>query len=267
MTLNDRNSPGCKSTQQPFQAGLLGLALITCMTTHAASVPEVVEAADQWRVAQAESQRRVDEFGEERRSLAEEYRTVLREIEGLEAYNRQLERQLRLQGEEMAILDESIAQATTVDRQVLPLMLRMVSALEQFVALDIPFLPRERAERLQFVLEAIDRVDVTVAEKFRQVLEAYLIELEFGRTIEAYTGTVDVDGQTLEVDFLRVGRIGLYYQTLDGTQSARWDVDTKSWVKLPASDRNPIREAIRVARKLTAPNLLTLPLPTAGDAS
>ncbi|MGR3247897.1 DUF3450 domain-containing protein [Sinimarinibacterium flocculans] len=243
------------------------IALAMSLGAPAATVPEVIEAGNEWLVAQASSQDRVDALGEQRRSLADEYRTVLREIEGLEAYNRQLERQLRLQGEEIAILDDSIAQATTVDRQILPLMLRMVSALEQFVALDIPFLPRERAERLQFVLEAIDRVDVTVAEKFRQVLEAYLIELEFGRTIEAYTGAVDVDGQKLEVDFLRVGRIGLYYQTLDGTQSARWDVDTKSWVKLPASDRNPIREAIRVARKLTAPNLLTLPLPTAGDAS
>jgi hypothetical protein len=234
---------------------------------HAATVPEVLDAGNQWLVAQSSSQDRVDDLGEERRSLADEYRTVLREIEGLEAYNRQLERQLRLQGEEVAILDESIAQATTVDRQILPLMLRMVDALEQFIALDIPFLPRERAERLQFVMEAIDRVDVTVAEKFRQVLEAYLIELEFGRTIEAYTGTVDVDGQKLEVDFLRVGRIGLYYQTLDGTQSARWDAASKRWENLPASDRNPVRDAIRVARKLTAPNLLTLPLPTAGDAS
>lgn len=234
---------------------------------HAATVPEVLDAGNTWLMAQASSQDRVDELGERRRDLAEEYRTVLREIEGLEAYNRQLERQLRLQGEEVAILDRSIAQATTVDRQILPLMLRMVEALEQFVALDLPFLPRERAERLQFVLEAIDRVDVTVAEKFRQVLEAYLIELEFGRTIEAYTGTVDVDGQKLEVDFLRVGRIGLYYQTLDGTQSARWDAASKQWTSLPASDRNPIRAAIRVARKLTAPNLLTLPLPTAGAAS
>src|SRR5690606_14667048 len=149
----------------------------------------------QWLVAQSASQDRVDDLGEQRRSLADEYRTVLREIEGLEAYNRQLERQLRLQGEEMAILDESIAQATTVDRQILPLMLRMVTALEQFVALDLPFLPRERAERIQFVTEAIDRVDVTVPEKFRQVLESYLVELEFGRTIEAYTGTVENGGQ------------------------------------------------------------------------
>src|SRR5690606_21163089 len=162
----------------------------------------------------------------------------------------QLERQLRLQGEEIAILDNSIAQATTVDRQILPLMLRMVESLEQFIALDLPFLPRERAERLAFVREAIDRVDVTVAEKFRQALEAYLIELEFARTIEAYTGTVDVEGQKLEVDFLRGGRIGLYYEPLDGTQSARWDTASKQWSQLPASERNALRSAIRVARKL-----------------
>jgi hypothetical protein len=267
MTLNESSPSARRAVRHPQRAGLLGLALMMCMPAHAATVPEVLDAGNQWLVAQSASQDRVDELGEQRRGLADEYRTVLREIEGLEAYNRQLERQLRLQGEEVAILDESIAQATTVDRQILPLMLRMVEALEQFIALDIPFLPRERAERLQFVLEAIDRVDVTVAEKFRQVLEAYLIELEFGRTIEAYTGTVDVEGQKLEVDFLRVGRIGLYYQTLDGTQSARWDVQNKQWTGLPASDRNPIREAIRVARKLTAPNLLTLPLATAGDAS
>lgn len=246
--------------------GILGAgAVLTAVvppTALAASLPEVLSASESWLVAQTASQERVDDLGEERRALAEEYRTTLREIEGLEAYNRQLERQLALQLEEVAILDNSIAQATTVDRQILPLMLRMVDGLEQFIELDVPFLPGERGDRIGFVKEAIDRVDVSVAEKFRQVLEAYQVELEYGRTIEAYTGTVDIDGQKLEVDFLRVGRIGLYYQTLDGTKSGRWNAPSKSWESLPASDRNPIREAIRVARKLTAPNLLTLPLPT-----
>lgn len=240
-----------------------GLQLASAGAAHAAKVGDVVQAGEQWLDQQTASQQRVDGLGEQKRTLAEEYRTTLREIEGLEAYNRQLERQLALQREEVAILDNSIAQATTVDRQILPLMLRMVDGLEQFVDLDIPFLPGERTDRIGFVKEAIDRVDVTVAEKFRQVLEAYQIELEYGRTIEAYTGTVDVDSQKLEVDFLRVGRIGLYYQTLDGTRSGRWNAQSKSWEPLPASDRNPVREAIRVARKLTAPNLLTLPLPTA----
>lgn len=246
------------------RVAIAGMALGVVCTTQAATVPDVVDASEQWLDQQAQSQRRVDDLGDQRRSLADEYRTTLREIEGLEAYNQQLQRQLKLQRDEIATLDNSISQATAVDRQILPLMLQMVDSLKQFVSLDLPFLPKERAERIEFVTQAIDRVDVSVAEKFRQVLEAYQVELEFGRTIEAYTGMVDVSGQKLEVDFLRVGRLGLFYQTLDGLQSARWDQASKQWVALPASERNPIRDAIRVARKLTSPNLLTLTLPTAG---
>ncbi|TJY58403.1 DUF3450 domain-containing protein [Sinimarinibacterium sp. CAU 1509] len=250
---------------------LQGACLVACGATicgmqfaNASTVPDVITAGETWLVAQVDSQKKVDALGEQRRDLQGEYRAVLREIEGLDAYNRQLERQLQLQRDEMSELDNSISQATTVDRQILPLMLRMTGALEQFIALDLPFLASERAERLKFVKDAIDRVDVTVAEKFRQVLEAYQIELEFGRTIEAYTGMETIDGQKLEVDFLRVGRIGLYYQSLDGTQSGRWDAKAKQWVSLPATYRNPLRDAIKVARKLVAPDLLTLPLPTPG---
>ncbi len=246
----------------PLAFGLGGVAA----PAYAAQVGDVVNASGTWLAAQVESQKVVNQLGEERRDLEGEYRSVLREIEGLDAYNRQLQRQIDLQHAEMDDLDQSIAQATTVDRQILPLMLRMVGALEQFVSLDMPFLEDERAERLGFVKDALDRVDVTVAEKFRQVLEAYTVELEFGRTIEAYTGIETIEGQKLEVDFLRVGRIGLYYQTLDGTQSGMWDAKAKKWVELPTRYRNPLREAIRVARKLVAPNLLTLPLPT-GAAS
>jgi len=242
--------------------GAAALLLMCTPLAHAAKVGDVVSAGEVWLEKQTASQQRVDGLGEEKRSLAEEYRTVLREIEGLEAYNRQLERQLALQREEVALLDNSIAQATVVDRQILPLMLRMVGALEQFVALDLPFNERERAERITFIKDAIDRVDVSVPEKFRQVLEAYSVELEFGRTIEAYTGTTEIEGQKLEVDFLRVGRIGLFYQTLDGTRTGRWDAQAKAWSELPAQYRNPLREALKVARKLVAPSLLTLPLPT-----
>ena len=242
--------------------GAAALLLMCTPLAQAAKVGDVVSAGEAWLEKQTASQQRVDGLGEEKRSLAEEYRTVLREIEGLEAYNRQLERQLALQREEVALLDNSIAQATVVDRQILPLMLRMVGALEQFVALDLPFNARERAERITFIKDAIDRVDVSVPEKFRQVLEAYTVELEFGRTIEAYTGTTEIEGQKLEVDFLRVGRIGLYYQTLDGTRTGRWDAKAKAWSELPAQYRNPLREALKVARKLVAPSLLTLPLPT-----
>lgn len=250
----------------PLLAGATLLAVAFGAVQAADKLDAVLDDGHRWLLAQQASQKTVDTLADERRELLDEYRVVLRETEGLEAYNRQLERQLALQAQELAELDESIGQATVVDRQILPLMLRMVGALEQFIALDLPFLADERAERLRFIKDAIDRVDVTVPEKFRQVLEAYQVELTFGRTIEAYTGMQEVEGQTLEVDLLRVGRIGLYYQTLDGKRSGMWDAKNKTWVELPASQRNALRDAIKIARKLVAPDLLNLPLPTPTDA-
>ena len=37
----------------------------------------------------------------------------------------------------------------------------------------------------------MDRADVAVSEKFSQVLQAYQIENEYGRTMEAYGDTID----------------------------------------------------------------------------
>ena len=53
--------------------------------------------------------------------------------------------------------------------------------------LDIPFLMEERMERIAFLQDTLDRADVSVAEKFSQVLQAYQVENTYGTTIEAYT--------------------------------------------------------------------------------
>ena len=230
--------------------------------THAAKVGDVLEAGQDWLVAQQESQAKVDAYANEQQDLAQEYRTILREIEGLKAYNRQISRQIELQEEELATLSSSISQATSVDRQILPLLIRMLGSLEQFIELDMPFLESERADRIAFIKEAIDRVDVTVPEKFRQVLDAYKIELQFGRDIEAYSDIINLNGADVEVDVLRLGRIGLYYQTLDGKETGLWNQQTNRWEALGKEYRTPIRQAVKVARKLTAPGLLTLPVAT-----
>ena len=101
---------------------------------------------------------------------------------------------------------------------------------------------------------------MTVAEKFRRLLEAYEIENDYGRTIEAYKGSLELDGAVREVDFLRIGRTALLYQTVDSEIFGMWDKTNREWVPLSAEYRNQIRAGIKMARKQVAPNLLILPI-------
>ena len=145
-------------------------------------------------------------------------------------------------------------------------MSRMLDSLDQFVQLDVPFLPEERAERVANMREMMGRADVTISEKYRRILEGYQVENEYGRTIEAYRGPVNVDGEELSVDFLRIGRLSLLYQTLDGQQSGMWDTESKTWVPLDDEYRNAIKAGLRMARKQSAPDLIKVPVPAAQAA-
>ena len=198
--------------------------------------------------------------GDEIGSLEQQYIAVMKEVEGLEVYNALLQKQLDSQTQEMADLNNSIDQVSVIERQVTPLMLKMIEGLEQFVELDVPFLIEERRNRVAFLGTLLERSDVTVAEKFRRLLEAYEIENDYGRTIEAYKGSLELDGAVREVDFLRIGRTALLYQTVDAEIFGMWDKSQGAWVSLPAEYRNQIRSGIKMARKQVAPNLLILPI-------
>ena len=113
-----------------------------------------------------------------------------------------------------------------------------------------------------FLRKNVDRSDLTVSEKFRQVLEAYKIENEYGRKIEAYKGSVEIDGVEREVNFFRVGRIALLYQTTDTEVSGAWDKTSKQFVQLPKSEyRSAILKGLKVARKQASIDVLKLPIP------
>ena len=206
------------------------------------------------------SQVRVDQLSDETDAITSEYRSALKQIESLLVYNRQLTGLIRTQEQEMASLQSQIDDIEVVERGVSPLMERMVSSLEAFVTLDVPFLEDERARRVDGLRDLMKRADVTNAEKYRRIVEAFQIENDYGRTIEAYRGTLG-DGKT--VDFLRVGRIALVYQTLDGEETGVWDQDGLDWVILDDSYRTPIKQGLKIARKQSAPDMIELPLPAA----
>lgn len=213
------------------------------------------------QLAQA-SQQKIDKIAEQTSSLLDQFKTVNKQIEGLRVYNSQLERQIANQLKVISQLEESIENVTVIERQIQPLVLKMLDALEQYVALDVPFHLDERTERLETLRENQERADISVAEKFRQVLEAYKIESEYGRLIDTYEDTLVVGGQDREVNVLRVGRIALMYQTKDTELSGAWDQTQRAWVELdPGQYRSAILKGIRIAKKQASIEVLKLPIP------
>jgi hypothetical protein len=213
-----------------------------------------------------ESQERIDNVVKQTRSLEDQYKATLKEIDGLKVYNTLLGLQVDNQRLKMADLRDSIDQVEVINRQIVPIMTQMIDGLDQFVQLDVPFLLEERTDRVAKLKELMERDDVTVAEKFRKVTEAYQIENDYGSTIETYPDTIDIDGATRQVEFLRIGRVALMYQSPDGQVSGVWDQRNRQWQALGNEYKNPIRQGLKIANKQIAPELVLLPInaPEAG---
>ncbi len=95
------------------------------------------------------------------------------------------------------------------------------------------------------------------AERYRRLLEAYQIELDYGRTMISYKGKLE-DGR--EADFVRVGRVSLLYRTADGEEAGYWDAEQKKWVV--ANEYNKaVENAVLIATKESTPELVTVPVP------
>lgn len=243
------------------------LALGACLCLIAPSVfsqeqvRKLVDAQSATQQSSAAVQERINNLDDEAREMLSEYRQAMSQISDLEAYNQQLEGLVATQNVELADFERRFQDIETTKRQILPLILRMVDVLEEAVAVDTPFLPDERAMRIASLRELMARPDVPTSEKYRRVSEAYQIELEYGHTIESYEGEIELDGNTLTVAFLRYGRLGLYFMTLDGQQIGMWDKDGSDWKLLDSDFRQSLDRAMRIARKQLPPDLTRLPVP------
>jgi len=233
----------------------------TVAAVQASTLDSILKVGDAKNNAARKSQVKIDRLADETRDLLSDYKTVTKQIDGLKVYNARLQRQIDNQLLRIGEIDEAIDQVTIISRQMTPLVIRMIDGLQKFVELDVPFHMDERQQRVDFLRANLDRSDVTVAEKFRQVLEAYKIENEYGRKIDAYKGSVEIEGVERDVNFFRVGRIALLYQTTDTEISGAWDQRSRSWVPLDRGEyRNAIMKGLRIARKEASIDLMNLPV-------
>jgi len=247
-------------------SALMG-ALVLSGTVQAADPLETVQKADtQIHKDAAKSQAKINGVFEQSQLLLDEYRSVMDEVENQKIYNDHVARLVADQEDAIGSLQEQIDGIEDTKRGVVPLMYQMIETLEQFVALDIPINMDERNARIGKLRDIMSNSSVTTSEKYRQVLEAYLIENEYGSKIRAYQGELEFEGRKITVDFFHLGRVAFVAQSLDLKNAWAWDNENRKWVALGDEFLRPITLAIRMARKQTAFDLVKLPITAAESA-
>ncbi|WP_291323141.1 DUF3450 domain-containing protein [Desulfonatronospira sp.] len=207
-----------------------------------------------------QSQDRIDKMSEETRQLLNEYRDLSRQHRNLVVYNDNLNDMVNSQQEEVLSLERQINDIQITKREIVPLMLRMLDTLEDFVHADLPFLQDERRARVEGLRNLMVRADVDIPEKFRQIMLAYQTESDFGRSMEAFQGELVLDGQERSVEFLRIGRLILAYQTLDRSETGFWSARDRAWLPLDRRYNQAVRQGMRIAGRQAAPELIQVPV-------
>lgn len=243
---------------------ILGLALLNTSSAETTTLDSAVETKLQGQKDVVKSQNKVDSLVNQTKDLVQEYRDAIRKTDSLDTYNGQLTKLIKQQKVSLNAIKRQLDNVEETQRNIVPLMIKMIDTLEKFVELDLPFLIQERQQRVADLKSVMDRPDVSLPDKYRRIMEAYQIEMEYGRTIEAYSDTVKIDNQEYTVDVLRVGRLMISFQTLDGKMSGMWNKQSKSWEKVSSEFDRSIKQGIQIAKKQAPPELIKLPLNLAG---
>ena len=234
-------------------------AVLTFGSAHAQILDTTVQAETEINDNAARSQQTINQISDQTEDLITEYRQVLGEIESLQVYNERLETIVGNQRLELSTIEDQLERLESTNRGAIPLIVKMVDMLEQVIENDLPFMMDERRNRVADLRDIIDRADVTTSEKYRRVMESYQVEMEYGRQPFAYQGRLEATGR--QVNFLRVGRVLLLYQTLDGETTGWYNPTTSEWETLGDEYRVPVDQALRIARNQAAPDLVKLPVP------
>lgn len=206
------------------------------------------------------TQKTIDKTDEEIVRMLNEYKAANKEIDNYRVYNGQLREIVASQLAEMQRLTNDIGKIEATGLEIMPFMQKMIDGLEQFIASDYPFLPDERRKRIARLNANMKRADLSIAAKFRQILEAYQIEIDYGNTMEVYEATQE----ERKVVFLKIGRIGLYYLSQDKQDCAAWDPVQRQWRPLEDMDyKISMAKAIKIAKKQRAPDLFFAAVPPA----
>lgn len=199
-----------------------------------------------WRLEKEKLVARLDQLQHEQARLEDSRIQLLAEIDAA---------QTRLVAKE-----QQLADMEQISSQIRPFIDAQVTALAADVTEGLPFLMAERQQRIAALTTLMANPAAAISEQYRKAMEVLLIETEYGFTTEVYRETITIDGQSLLADIFRLGRLGLFYQSLDRQQGGFFNIAANTWQPLPDRYNQSLSTAIEIAAKRRPVEILRLPL-------
>ncbi|MGB3751005.1 MAG: DUF3450 domain-containing protein [Arcobacteraceae bacterium] len=222
-------------------------------------IDQSIDTIEKTNVKLNSVQQKIDKEDEVKNVLLEEYKYTNKELQNTIKYNAQLTELINSQNAELKDIDRQLVEIEQTHKNIYPLMADMITSLQKLIVADTPFLLEERTKRVERLEKNLNRADIKTAEKFRIILEAFKIEYDYANSIEAYES--EIEGKTYNM--LRIGRAGLYYQSLDFKSYGYWDNTNKKWLEVTdGTAQSNIRTAVKIAKKQQNVELLELPFLT-----
>lgn len=250
--------------------GALAAALVLGAAALPAQAQSLRSALDTGENATRQAERtqtRINQLDDERSEMVREFRTILQKTTAAKLFADQQAKVVESQREELASLNDQLGRVDEITAQMIPMMLDMITDLQQFVDADLPFKTAERADRMDNLRTVMDRADVPPAEKYRLIIEAYQAEMEYGRTVDTWDVDTTIDpndpnsGATKATMF-QYGRVALVMLSGDERTAYRFNrgPENRGWEKVSGSYVADIKKAIKVAKGLTGQEVLYAPV-------
>jgi len=206
------------------------------------------------------AQGEADPWAMERDGLLAEIGELKARLDWLQHQRAKYQVYLERQQEAIPELERQKERRTALKLFVEPFLDHVVKRLESYIQQDLPFLAEERAQRIAFLKGSLNDYHLSPAEKFRRVMEALRVEAEYSKSIETTEESLELNGESVQVQVFRLGRIALFYRSLDGKRAGILSRTTGEWKALPERWVQPVTRAMEMAERRRAYDLVDLPV-------
>ncbi len=249
-----------KNVLTPARGAILA-ALVVGFTAPAVAqgLDRAIATGEQATRRAEQVQQQINQLDDERSDMVGEFRTLLQRKTAAELYARQQAAAVESQEREIASLTDQLSRVDEITSQTVPMLETLIDDLDAFIDADLPFRLEERKDRIARLREYLVDPNVSVTERYRQIMDAYTAEMEVGRKTDTWKETISVDDKEVTVDMVLFGRVALVYMDPTGRYAKRYDRETASWVDLESKYKAEIEKAIRIIQGKRTQDVMYVP--------